>query len=267
VRGLCLALWLLAGCPKRDLTRTDPIPALLQQADAAWERRGEDGFGPVEDLLFQAWGIRESDPEVLWRLVRLKIGQGLAQDDPVAARYEFAEARALGIQCLDGDAAFRQQRTEVSWAGAVERIGVEREDCAAWTALAWARWLEVHGGAAGALDLEPLDDLLRVQDGDGPEGVGAWAGGLLAAVRPTWAGQDLERARRQLERAVQQEPRALVRRIDLFLLVQAPTMTEERDAARLQLKGRPADTPEDRAAVRRLDQAWEGGVAPPTRTQ
>ncbi len=261
----CL-LWLLAlGCPKRDQARTDPVPELLAQSDSLWEDRGQGGFSPVERVLLEAWAVQPHNPEVQWRLVRLKVGEGMAAESQDLARYTFAEARALGIQCLDDAPTFRQQRVERTWEAAIERVPPERARCAAWTSLAWARWLSILGGAAGSVDLQEIDALVAGIDDD-DDAVVAWARGVVAAVRPDWAGQDLQVATVQLERAIAARPRELSRRVDLFLLAQ-PQGGNGWLQARAQLMARPARTPEDHAALRRLQAAVASEVAPRASSQ
>jgi hypothetical protein len=75
---------------------------------------------------------------------------------------------------------------------------------------------------------------------------------VLAAVRPPWEGGDGPTAREALERAIELEPEALVRKVDLYLLVLEPAGDPDAAALRHQIEAAPATTPEDRAAQERI---------------
>lgn len=246
----------LVACPKRD-GATSKIPDLIDLADERWEQRDVYGLDGVEEVLLEAWQEDAAHPEVLWRMARLGVSRGLLDPDPRSARYALAEARSLGMQCLDGDPVFQQRRLEVDWAEAIEVLPARRLGCAAWGGMAWTRWLSKHGAAAAALDIARLELMLDavITEGSYEErSVGVWARGILEAARPEWSGGDPAEARALLERAVRLDARSLVRRLDLYRLSTVPSGDGAAAAAeRTALLERRARYPEDAWARRQLD--------------
>lgn len=245
-----LMILLLAGCARRDLAvAPSEVPELLRIADVQWEQRGEIGLERVESTLYEAYRIEPRNPEVLWRLVRLNVTMGLVEPEPRASQYAFAEARSLGMSCLELDPSFVQYRSELGWSGAVGLIDADDTACSAWTALAWARWMAAHGAAAAALDIVPLSTLITQTTElavDDPREVVTYADALLAALRPPWEGGDLEQAGVLLARAIRLRPDELYRRVDMIRLVALPLEDDvlAREMADAILAA-PAVTPED----------------------
>lgn len=248
-----LAVLLLASCAgRRGPVVVDETDELLRIADNQWARRGELGLEVVESTLNEAYRERRDSPEVLWRLVRLHVARGMAEGDPRASQYAYAEARALGVGCLELDALFVQDRIERGWGGAVLRLDEDDVPCASWTAFAWARWIADHGPVAAALDLQAVAALIgraRALGDDDPQGVTAWAQAMLRTLRPTWEGGDPARGAELLTQVVQQRPEELYRRLDLIRLWALPRgdLALARQQA-LAIEASPALTPEDQTA-------------------
>lgn len=248
-----LPILLLVACARAapELGPVGPDPR-LEQADALWERRGEVGLEAVQLALEEVYRDRPQDREVLWRLARLYVALGLVEPDPRASQFALAEARSLGMSCLELDPAFVQVRASPGLVDAVRLLDADDADCGAWTALAWARWMAVHGPAAAALDRRGLEALVRhltpLAEGPALEAV-RYAGVLLEAMRPIRTGIDHAEARAALEAAVAEAPGDLHRRIDLVRLVAIPTDDDALLRATAEgILAEPADTPEDQRA-------------------
>ena len=188
---------------------------------------------------------------------RLKITQGLVEPDRRASLYSFAEARALALRCLDAEPACLQRRVELGWEPALEILSPAQRPCAAYGALAWARWMEVHGGAAGEIDLDTIDLLVQAITNTGAERerrVAVWAQALMMAIRPDWHGRDLDRAQALLERAIRVEPEGLVRRADLLFLVAIPLDDLPLISTQIaHITGSASGLPEDVSARERVE--------------
>jgi hypothetical protein len=250
--------WLLVGCPKRDVDPAVRRDELLKLADAAWERRADVGFEGASAPLLEAYGIAPTFPGVLWRIARLRTGEGMAAEDPDVARSAFAEARSTGAACLEGQSGFVEQRVAGGWAAALAAVTPDRTPCVAWTAFAWVRWMEIQGGAAASLDLESIDALIaRVVETPDPDvqRVTVWAEGLLFAVRPTWAGRDYTAARERLERAIRLNRKELGPLVDLYGIALAVGTPDAQAALSHRILSERATTPEDLRAIARLEAA------------
>ena len=187
MRWLGLALLLLSSACKRTAPNAAATEAgmRLRIAERQWEQRATNGLEPVEKTLEAVYGVQPDHPEVLWQLARLKITQGLVEPDRRASLYSFAEARALALRCLDAEPAFLQRRVELGWEPALEILSPAQRPCAAYGALAWARWMEVHGGAAGEIDLDTIDLLVQAITNTGAERerrVAVWAQAATGAA-------------------------------------------------------------------------------------
>lgn len=262
---MAAVLLLAAGCPRRAPGEVDdPLPGLLRRADAAWAARGTDGFEPVEEALGEARQVAPDHPEVQWRYVRLEVGRGLASDVPAQAVRHFSKGRSFGITCLAAAPGFLTAQATGDWAEAVREVPANRQACLGWTAFAWARWLAAHGGAAGAVDLDAIDRLVRRQ----ASGRSTWTEGIVAAARPPELGRDLEAARDALQGAVEEDPGDLARRADLVFLVGLPA--DDADLVRREVEAildAEPDTPEDRRAVERVRRLGEAPVEAPGKVQ
>jgi len=264
MRCLLLTMLIAVGACKR----VAPDPAAteagmrLRIAERQWDQRDRNGLGPVEETLEGVYALQPDSSEVLWQLARLKIVQGLLEPDRRAALYSYAEARALALGCLDADAAFLQRRVELGWEPAIELLDSQRMPCAAYAALAWARWMEVHGGAAGEIDLETIDLLVKVTTRSGADRerrVAVWAQALVMAIRPEWRGRDLDKAQALLERAIRVDPNDLVRRADLVFLVGVPTENEQLVANQIdKIQASESSNPEDARVRERVDEYRAG---------
>lgn len=243
---------LLAGCPRRGPEGEARVQALVNAADAAWEDRGEIGLEAAGKPLLDAWSAAPDEPKIAWRLARWRLTEGMAAPDAGQARASYAQAREVALHCLEGDPLFVQRRASEGWVVALAGLSQERSRCAAWAAFSWTRWIELMGGGAAALDLETVDALIGSAEAStqgGALAVTRWAEGILAAVRPSWAGQDLGRAEAALREAIRESPGSVARRVDLYRLVVAPHgAPEEREALRSEILAMPASSPEDRRA-------------------
>lgn len=250
-------MWLLfLACPHREL---DPVERATQIAEAAedlWRRRDEIGLVAAGEPLVDAHARFPGAPAIAWKLTRVYVARGVAAEDPATAERLFASGREAAIACLDQGASFAAWHTAGDWSAAAATIPPVRRPCAAWGALAWVRWMEVHGAAASAIDLPAIDALIAAAaeaDGDQVAEVAAWADGVLAALRPTWAGQDLDRARSQLAIAARGDPRSLLRAIDRYRWVLAPLgPPDERAAALDAIRAAEPRYPEEIKARREL---------------
>jgi len=245
----------LFGCPKRGDQRDREVRQLLEEADKAWANRGELGLEEASLPLLSAWSVDPRHIGVSWRLARQKVAEGIVSEDPNATRTLYGDARSLAIGCLDNDVAFAQERASSGWEVALDKVPIARERCAAWGALAWARWMAVTGGAATALDLDAVQSLVdatsKTEDEQAND-IGTWAGGVLAAVRPPWDGGNADEARKALEKAIERAPDDLVRRADLYVLVLEPTNSPDAPAVRAEILAATAKTPEDAAVQKKL---------------
>jgi hypothetical protein len=258
---------LLAGCPRRGPDTEVRLQSLVRASDEAWQRRGQLGLDEAAKPLLTAWSAAPADPRVSWRLARWRLAEGLAAPNAGQARTSYAQAREVGLACLDGDPLFAQRRKSEGWAVALAGLSPERSRCAAWAALAWTRWIEVMGGGAAALDLDTVDALIgssKATAGPLAQGVARWAEGVLAAVRPSWAGRDLGRAEVALRDAIRADPDSVVRWVDLYRLVVVNTgTTAEQEALRSQILALPAVTPEDQRARTQLEASTTPSAPPP----
>lgn len=269
-RAALVILVALAACPGRRAgpEGEDPVDVLLRRADAAWERRLQEGYQSTRDLLHQARALRSTDQRVLWRLSRLEVEQGMAAEGRDQARSAYGLGRSVGMECLETDPAFSQRRAEVGWEKALEILDPSLATCQLWTTVAWVRWADLMGGEAAGLDLPVLE--LFVARAEGPwdpapstwDSQSAylvpWAQGLLAASRPRREGRDLELARARMLGAEAVAPEILTIHTDLLRLVAWPGDDTALAAGQLEAMSRAEiDTPADRRAVEWLAEARE----------
>ncbi len=232
------------------------LSSMMSQADAAWLLRGRAGFGPTRDVLSRASEVLPGHPEIGWRWVRLRVGEGLAAANRREAIRAFSEARDMGVACLDGDLSFRERRIEFGWEDALRMVDEDHAGCVLWTATAWTRWMEQVGGASSALDaphvgallaraqaLIPAVDRSRVR----------WTRGIFQAVVPEDLGGDREAAKQALSSG---KDDALVRAVDRILLVSLPDTDGEITPALADEIStwiqQTARTPEERRAKERI---------------
>ncbi len=251
---------MFGGCAAKR-SSTQRVDLRIATADRHWDARGENGFDLAESSLVDTWHRRGDDPEVIWRLVRLHVVRGMMETNRRAAVDRFAEARALGVRCLESSPGFRQRRTEASMAEALRFLDETREPCVSWTTLAWARWMVELGGDAAAMDLEQLDALIAHAEKNPlvrQRSIALWSRALVASSRPSWAGGEADVALEEMQRAVKGAPLELWRQVDLIRWVALPQGHDElaRNAREALIAANPK-TPEDRAAV-----AWAQGDAP-----
>jgi hypothetical protein len=238
----------LTGCHHRQEKEADPLKPLLLAADHAWDARADNGMDAAESALLEAWPTAPKDPRVLWRLARLNVEKGLAEEATVDRIYDFAAARALAVGCLEDDEVFVQTRQSEGWPAAAAEVLPDRSQCAGWAALAWVRWLAEVGPEAAALDLPAIDALITAGRTGADPSAADWAGGLLAAIRPAWSGRDPATARAALS-VEGRGPGTQVREADLLERVAIP----EGDAA-LQASLCAALTPEPTGKLAPADQ-------------
>lgn len=262
----CLAFGAFAGCPKRvDLAAK--LDAQLSEADAAWRKRGQLGFDAAAGPLLAAYASSPDDPQVIWRVARWRVAEGMAAVDRGQARASYAEARAVAAACLDDEPGFTQRQAAEGWAKALADLSPARRVCAAWTAFAWIRWVEVHGADAAAMDFAPIDALVAAAELDGDlavRSVADWAGGLSLSIRPDWAGRDVARAQASFERATTLIPDSAVLRADLWRCLAAdPTVSGPQRSAvgdeAVRLGRAPGAGPEDKRAADAVAMELTGG--------
>jgi hypothetical protein len=246
---ICCAFLGVTSCAGRRTGPSISDPAgLISRADVAWNDRTE-GFDTTGGILAEAYSLQPRNPDVLWRLVRMHVAEGISDSNRRRRIYAFAEARSLGLECLDADPVFAQRRMELGWANALEGVHADRSQCLTWTVLAWARWMSEMGPSATALDLEVVDLMVQsanlvVQD---DRDVLAWAQGVLTAIR-TDDQVSLETAGSLLRLSIQAQPASLQRRADLVRLVAVPQ--SQTDVVRAQVE-----------AARKLSPAYPDDVA------
>jgi len=227
----------------------------LLEVDRRWESRGLGGLEPVEALLLRP--VSEplaSDPEWLWRRTRLLVVKGeITETRPRVALERYGEARALGIACLDQLPAFKQLRQEENIHVAASVISDRHMGCAAWTAMAWARWIALFGGDAGAIDLDDVEGLashVASRGGATWRPLALWAQAVAFASRPAWRGADPDQAKSLMRRVVKMGPTERLRQWDLLRLVALPQGDEELANELIEsLRRATPVTPEDRAAT------------------
>jgi hypothetical protein len=251
-----LTCLLLLACLHRAPDPAVEIAAAIAAADRAWDDRARGGLAPVGEALLDAWTLHREDPELGWRVVRLRLAEGSAATDPTVSRATFAEARAEAVACLDADPLFAQQRRDAGWDAALSRLHGRRAGCAAWGALAWVRWMRALGADAASLDLPAVDALLAATGEATAEAADArdWASGLVLATRPAWAGQDRARAAALLARATERDPASILRRLDWY-----EATGDERILA--DLRAATPSRPEDVGAWRSFEAAARESAA------
>ena len=201
---LFVVLLVVTSCMKSQVSSEDELGSLLGTLDRQWALRGAT---PVRE----DWG-RPSQmspelrrhPEVRWRLARAHVTRGLSEVDDGAARRALSDGRAEAMACLEDETAVANARVVSGWPAAIANVSDARQRCALWAGVAWTRWLEIFGGAAGAMDLPTVTALLhRAEVGAHADlvDVATWHMGLLLALRPHHLGQRRQEAVRHLQDA------------------------------------------------------------------
>jgi hypothetical protein len=253
---LCLLLVLTSvGCAKRQQGVEDPIAALMSAADLAWERRAQDGLEAAEAPLQQAYGIAKQRPEVLWRLMRYHHAVGLTESTPRAALFEWAEARALGIECLEAEPTVASAHRSRGWEAALELTTSDQAPCVAWTGLVWSRWIAAFGANAAATDL-PTAALFAHQAARESDPslkmLGAWSEAILMTSAPSWADGDPAAGLLRFEGLIAKNPRNALLHVDRLALSGSLMSDEYRSNARTAIEQLSPSFPEEIAAIARL---------------
>lgn len=240
---MCVAL---AGCPK---VRIDPddaaLAAALADADAAWDARGRVGLARVHQILDGVPATRQDHPEVLWRRARVGVAQGWSEDEVVARRRAFAQARAWGMRCIQGVPAARRLVREGRVVEAASAVPLDRLRCAAWAGVAWTRWLVTWERTASTVDLRVVEALLHTGDTVADHDIVMWSKAVFEQVRPLHLREGAEVTTQALVSAGQ--GRDVPRWVwweDVVRWVQPPPERRKPQAT--------PRTPEDRAAHARL---------------
>lgn len=257
VRRATLCMWLAAvACAGRRQSGLDPLDALLAAADAAWEDRAQIGLEAALEPLQQAYGMAPDDPKVLWRLVRHHHAAGLVEETPRAALYAWAEARSLGIHCIEQEPRVASARRTRGWDAALQLTTEEQAPCVAWTSLVWARWIANFGADAAATDLPTARAFAGIAEGldDESKALGGWASAILDASGPDWAGGNTAAGLQKFEGLLKERPRDAVLHVDRLQWCGGLLSESYRQKAEAELAALPAATPEAAAAVAR----WAG---------
>lgn len=141
------------GAADRYITEGDRFfmqradPEKLDQAIRAWQ----EGLLAVPE-----------DPILLGRLAQAYTTRALS--NPVHSPDGFIVAREHGVRCLKTDTFFAG--VAQTYGGrlvprALRTVSVELIDCLVWTSISWSRWLQIHGAAGAALDLEIITALAQ----------------------------------------------------------------------------------------------------------
>jgi hypothetical protein len=206
-------LWLLVwlACPMRARA-VDPVTTWIAESDAAWDSRASGGLDPVAAPLLKAQEVEPRNSQVLWRLSRYHVANGLAVPVEAISIREFAAARESGILCLSERIGGLGSRTDDEWSDAMADLTDAEKDCLGWTAYSWARWMAAIGGRAGAIDWPRLDAVLSRADHLADPALADAAIGLADAVRPE---PDPVLAAKRLESAASREGADLIPVFDL----------------------------------------------------
>lgn len=152
---------LLVGCVKRPVNSEEALTRAIAAVDAAWERRVE-GYADVEQALREAQAIDERAPGVAWRWARLELARGTGAPERGDRLIHLGRARELGWVCAFADAGTESIKREDGLERALATLTDDRQLCASWAELAWARWYAEFGADAAALDVEPLTKAAQV---------------------------------------------------------------------------------------------------------
>lgn len=224
------ALWLaLAACSHRGAEVDLGLEKALSKADALYAARLQPAELDAALLLLE--GLRAGapdDPRVLWRLVRAYEARGYAR--PSEGFDDYSTGLERGFSCLRLDPAFAAlvaREGGMVDGRAVSALEAPHPECLRWTALTWMRWLEAHGAAGAAVDLEPARLLAELAAKDLYDPLSQVAVGLGWSIVPPPLGADLEAATSAFKRAVELTPGDLTPRVDLAEHVFGPLGEEE----------------------------------------
>lgn len=238
---------LLLACVKRGSVE-DPVPGWIAASDAAWDARATAGLDPVRAPLLEALKIQPKNGQVLWRLSRYHVANGLTVEEETVTLREFAAAREVGILCLSDRVGGLGSRQDDAWNDAMADLTDDERDCLGWTAYAWSRWMAAIGGRAGAIDWPRLDAILSRADTLADPGLADRAIGLADAVRPE---PDPVLAAKRLRAAAKRDGADLVPVLDLRRYVLPRLQDPELSAfVEQQLAQRKPTYPEEIGAAR-----------------
>lgn len=251
---LVLCCLLLAGCPKRGVDDdAEALAAAMRAVDRTWAARGSVGLDGVEAVLATQGARWPSRPEVLWRRARLQVARGLVADSRSDAARSFARARFTAVSCLDLHPGFRRTRQGAGWSAALRRLDEGQNDCTVWAAVAWTRWVQARGAVGMALDLDVIEALLDHVDGrEVGDGLVPWTWAVLASTRPGPATAATVQGLTEAVRA------GVAGASDDVWVRWADLGQADPEAAALSRPTRPPRTPEERAAVERVEGASGG---------
>jgi len=148
---------LLSGCGWwRPEQVEDPLVVPLQQADAAWNARGNVGLAPAADALTALLTAAPLDNRVLWRIARLYWLRGFLTDLPDDARNDWESGREYAYSCLTTDADVEAGLRQSEWLvtpAALTTTTPEQRPCLIWGAANGLALVE-HRGPGAVLDAE-----------------------------------------------------------------------------------------------------------------
>lgn len=219
-------IWLLpaGGCARlwgRGEVQ-DPALESLQIGERLYQQRGSDPL--LLDAAIDVWSTALAEhPQHPRLLARLTEAWTLrAETDPLRQPHDYDVARRYGIQCLLAEPAVS---SVVVASGRLDARAVRLSSdvpCLAWTAIAWARWLALHGAAGAAIDLDTIENIARraatleqKSDGRIAPGLCQHALGLALALPPEPLQPDLDGAEQALLSALESAPSRWMIAVDL----------------------------------------------------
>lgn len=233
----------LAGClhhPSPDAEVA--FQAALSAADKAWERRGNGGLDAIGRALDSIPAGFVSDPAARWRRARWLVARALVEGPGASGRRLLADARDEALACLWDEPRVGTALDQGDWDAALGQVGMSRMACVEWAAVSWARWLDVFGAGAAAIDLEVVRQLLGTVTSTREDGLAEWLDALLADVVGGSEGERIAQLE-ELYRKTADADDLWVRWEELL-----------RHGGQGEPPARPPASPEERAAADRISQ-------------
>lgn len=224
MRAFVLFLLLTVGCGKQiGSYEVAPVPqapvavdaktALLTEADALWEERGDKAKLQAALAKYeQLYGMDATDRHVAGRLLRgwyfLGDGHETEKDAQIAA---WATAIEWGKKCLAINADFTARLAKGDEDEATAAVAFTKDDvpCLYWTSSALGKWAKSSGLTTTLRHLPTVKAYMaRVGEVDAPyyfNGPDRYWGAYYAAI-PSFAGQDLNKSKEYFDKAIAANP-------------------------------------------------------------